>query len=131
MRAVARSTGAYASGRGQTAPCVARLLPFYFCLLTSAAAPQRREHSTAAARGPLPHGGTPEVLKTVEHRAEALDEQVPLDAVFRDESGREVRLGDYFRKGKPVVLALVYYECPMLCNQILNGAVGSLDAVYV
>ncbi|HEX7175062.1 MAG TPA: SCO family protein [Pyrinomonadaceae bacterium] len=58
-----------------------------------------------------------------------LNEQVPLDAVFRDEAGREVRLGDYFRKGKPVVLALVYYECPMMCNQILNALSGSLVAV--
>ncbi len=49
-----------------------------------------------------------------------LGAQVPLDLPFRDEDGRDVRLGDYFGK-RPVVLALVYYECPMLCNQVLNG----------
>ncbi len=49
-----------------------------------------------------------------------LGAQVPLDLRFRDEDGRDVRLGDYFGK-RPVVLALVYYECPMLCNQVLNG----------
>ena len=49
--------------------------------------------------------------------------QVPLDVVFRDETGRPVKLGDYFGK-RPVVLALVYYECPMLCTQVLNGARG-------
>jgi len=49
-----------------------------------------------------------------------LDEAVPLDIEFRDEHGRSVRLGDYFGQ-KPVVLALVYYECPMLCGMELNG----------
>ena len=57
-----------------------------------------------------------------------LDSQVPLDTPFMDENGRSVRLGDYFGK-RPVVLALVYYECPMLCTQVLNGLVGSLDAL--
>jgi len=49
-----------------------------------------------------------------------LDEQVPLDLTFRDETGKTVRLGEYFGE-KPVVLALVYYECPMLCTMTLNG----------
>ena len=51
-----------------------------------------------------------------------LDSQLPLDAAFRDEKGNTVPLGKYFGK-RPVVLALVYYECPMLCTQILNGVV--------
>ena len=49
-----------------------------------------------------------------------LNSQVPLDLKFRDESGREVKLGDYFGS-KPVVLSMVYYECPMLCGEVLNG----------
>ena len=57
-----------------------------------------------------------------------LDEQVPLDLSFRDESGKTVRLGDYFNR-KPVILALVYYQCPMLCNQVLNGLAGGLKAL--
>jgi protein SCO1/2 len=57
-----------------------------------------------------------------------LDEQVPLDTPFVDENGRDVILAQYFGK-RPVVLALVYYECPMLCTQVLNGLVGSLDAL--
>jgi protein SCO1 len=56
---------------------------------------------------------------TIEQR---LDSQLPLDAQFRDENGQTVELGKYFGK-RPVVLALVYYECPMLCTQILNGLV--------
>ena len=51
-----------------------------------------------------------------------LDSQLPLDTEFRDESGKTVKLGDYFGK-RPVILALVYYQCPMLCTQILNGVV--------
>jgi protein SCO1/2 len=76
----------------------------------------------------MPQGGTPEVLEEVRVE-QRLGEQVPTDLRFRDEAGREVRLAEYFRAGKPVVLSLVYYECPMLCNQILNGLVGTLEAV--
>jgi protein SCO1/2 len=51
-----------------------------------------------------------------------LNEQLPLDLALKNENGESVKLGDYFGK-KPVVLALVYYQCPMLCNQMLNGMV--------
>ncbi len=57
-----------------------------------------------------------------------LDSQVPLDLDFRDETGRTVKLGDYFN-GRPVILALVYYDCPMLCNQVLNGLTHSLKTL--
>ena len=57
-----------------------------------------------------------------------LGAQLPLDARFRDEAGREVKLGDYFGD-KPVVLALVYYRCPMLCTQVLNGILTSSQGV--
>jgi protein SCO1 len=57
-----------------------------------------------------------------------LDQQVPLDLPFTDETGKDVRLGDYFTT-RPVLLALVYYECPMLCTQVLNGLVGSLSGI--
>jgi len=57
-----------------------------------------------------------------------LDQQIPLDLVFRDEGGRDVPLSSFFH-GKPVILALVYYRCPMLCTQILNGLESSLKAV--
>ena len=57
-----------------------------------------------------------------------LHTHVPLHLVFHDEFGRLVSFGDYFH-GKPVVLALVYYRCPMLCTQILNGVEMSLKAV--
>jgi protein SCO1/2 len=57
-----------------------------------------------------------------------LNERVPLDLPFVDETGRAVRLGDYFGR-RPVLLALAYYECPMLCTQVLNGVVGSLSTL--
>jgi len=57
-----------------------------------------------------------------------LDEQLPLDTPFRDESGREVRLGEYFGE-KPVILSLVYYQCPMLCTLVLNGLASALDVL--
>ncbi len=53
-----------------------------------------------------------------------LGAQLPLDLKFRDEYGRTVALGDYFGK-KPVILSLVYYQCPMLCTQVLNGMVSA------
>ena len=58
-----------------------------------------------------------------------LDEPVPLNLLFRDEAGRSVPLATYFQGRKPVILALVYYECPMLCTEILNGLESSLKAV--
>lgn len=57
-----------------------------------------------------------------------LNTQVPLDLAFTDETGREVRLREYFGT-RPVVLALVYYECPMLCTQILTGIVTTLGVM--
>lgn len=54
-----------------------------------------------------------------------LGERVPLDLVFRDAGGAPVRLGDYFG-GRPVVLSLVYFNCPMLCSMTLQGLTASL-----
>jgi protein SCO1/2 len=54
-----------------------------------------------------------------------LDEQIPADLSFRDETGKPVHLGDYFGK-KPMILNLVYYNCPMLCGEVLSGLEGAL-----
>jgi protein SCO1/2 len=53
---------------------------------------------------------------------------LPLDVPLRDERGRAVRLGDYFGR-RPVIVNLVYYECPMLCNEVLNALLRSLNAL--
>ena len=66
----------------------------------------------------------PPILRNVAI-AQRLDRPLPLDLPFRDESGRIVHLSDYFGK-RPVVLVLAYYNCPMLCTQVLNGLLSSL-----
>ncbi len=58
-----------------------------------------------------------------------LNQQVPLDLQFKDETGRTVKLGDYFRTGRPVVLNLVYYTCPMLCGEELAGEASALGVL--
>lgn len=88
--------------------------------------------TVAAAQGisPAPMGTTqppPNILGRV-GIDQRLNSQIPLDLKFRDEEGREVKLGDYFGK-KPVVLSMVYYECPMLCGEVLNGEASVFSAL--
>jgi protein SCO1/2 len=71
--------------------------------------------------------GLPAALREVKIE-QRLNEQVPLDLQFKDETGRDVQLGEYINGSKPVILSLVFYQCPMLCNQILNGLMASLRA---
>jgi len=54
-----------------------------------------------------------------------LNEQIPPELIFRDENGNQVRLADYFGK-KPMILNLVYYQCPMLCGEVLSGLESAL-----
>ena len=75
----------------------------------------------------IPSSQMPSVLSQVSFD-QRLNEQLPLDLMFSDETGRRVRLGNYFGT-KPVVLAFVYYECPMLCTQVLNGLTASLTVL--
>ena len=72
-------------------------------------------------------GVRPELLKDV-GVDQKLNASVPLDLMFRDEHGKAVVLGQYFG-GKPVILTLVYYNCPMLCTQVLNGLDRSLEQI--
>lgn len=55
-----------------------------------------------------------------------LNHPIPLDAQFKDDTGKTIKLGDYFGHGRPVILNLVYYECPMLCGEALNGLTATL-----
>ena len=72
--------------------------------------------------------GMPDALQKV-GIDQKLGEQMPLDAEVKNEDGRVVKLGDYFKSGRPVIIAFVYYECPMLCNEVLNGLTGSLKGI--
>jgi protein SCO1/2 len=69
----------------------------------------------------------PQVLQKV-GVSQHLNQQLPLDAAFVDESGKPVKLGDYFGK-HPAILSLVYYTCPMLCSEELDGITSSLEMV--
>jgi len=60
--------------------------------------------------------------------AQRLGQRLPLDARFTDESGRNVALGEYFGS-RPVVVAFVYYQCPMLCTQVMNGISSALKVL--
>jgi protein SCO1/2 len=60
--------------------------------------------------------------------AQHLNQQLPLDAAFVDETGKAVHLGDYFGK-KPAVVSLVYYTCPLLCSEELDGLTSALEMV--
>src|SRR5205085_3205605 len=101
------------------------LLVFAFCLAPPQAA-QNWESSGPPKQQPAA-SGKPKLLENVSID-QRLNEQVPLDLTFRDEAGNTVKLGDYFGS-KPVVLSLVYYSCPQLCNQVLNGLTSSLSTV--
>jgi protein SCO1/2 len=75
----------------------------------------------------MPSSQVPTALSQVSFE-QRLNEQLPLDLPFKDETGRVVRLGEYFGR-KPVVLTFVYYECPMLCTQVLNGLESALGVL--
>jgi len=75
--------------------------------------------ATAAAQPGLPAAAVPPQLREVGFD-QNLNRQIPLDVTFKDEHGQTVRLAKYFGS-QPVVLAFVYYTCPMLCMQTLNS----------
>jgi protein SCO1/2 len=72
------------------------------------------------------NSATPPTLPGAVNVAQHLDAQLPLDVMLRDETGKVVRLGDYFHHGRPVLLNFVYYNCPMLCPMVLEGMTSTL-----
>jgi protein SCO1 len=60
--------------------------------------------------------------------AQNLNAQIPPDLLFRDETGKSVRIGDFFGQ-KPIVLSLVYFDCPALCTEVLNGELRTMKAI--
>ncbi|MBA4123652.1 MAG: SCO family protein [Acidobacteria bacterium] len=112
------------------------LLSLSILLLATNVSAQKSEHYNSPLYAPKTYdpsqagvsSGLPPILKGVGIE-QKLNEQLPLSAEFKDEDGNVVKLGDYFGKEKPVILALVYYECPMLCNEVLNGLTGSLKGI--
>lgn len=113
-----------------------RLFTVLIVLLTTGSiSAQRVEHYNSPLYAPKVYdpsapevsAGLPKALENV-GITQRLNEQLPLDAVFKAEDGSEVKLGSYFGK-RPVIIAFVYYECPMLCNEVLNGLTGSLKSL--
>jgi len=144
MKAVGRRQKAegsrkWAVGSGQWA--VKRSLltaPTFFLLLLTAHCSLLTAHGQLVPKAnsplyssrpyePRAPSGLPKALSGV-GIDQKLNEQLPLDLVFRNENGEDVKLGSYFGK-KPVVLSLVYYQCPMLCNQVLNGMVTAFKVM--
>lgn len=60
---------------------------------------------------------------------EKLNDQIPLDLLFTNEQGKDVRLADFFKPGRPVILQLGYYGCPMLCGLVMNGMTESMKGI--
>ena len=106
---------------------------FAFCILHFAFGGEAAAQGPNFFTGAMPETGKPsslkpEQLKEVSFR-QRLNEQLPLDASFKDEYDRTVTLGRYFNKQRPVIVAFVYYQCPMLCTQVMNGISSSLRAL--
>lgn len=105
-----------------------------FAALAAAALAVPAPAQFMTGRGPgaaRPEGVDPLTAKRIVGEVgfdQRLGERLPLEASFRDETGREVRLGDYFGE-KPVLLALVYYHCPMLCTMVTNAVASSFKGL--
>ncbi len=112
---------------------LARLLPACAALAWSlgAASPALAQATAQPALGD-PLGTTPSTKMPDEFKDVGFDQRlgegVPFDGAFTDEAGRSVRLGDFFGQ-RPVLLVPVYYECPMLCSQVMNGLVAGLATI--
>lgn len=89
-----------------------------FCLMAIVivAVPSRAQQAT-----------TPPILSQVSI-AQNLNTRISPDLVFRDENGKSVRLGDFFGQ-KPIVLSLVYFDCPALCTEVLNGELRTMRSI--
>ena len=98
---------------------------------------QKNEHYNSPLYSPKkydpaqsPATGLPAALQEIGIQ-QKLGEQLPLETEFKDEEGRPIKLASVFESGRPVILAFVYYECPMLCNEVLNGLTGSLKGISI
>ena len=123
-------------GKSAVAVCRLTFLLSLVMLLGAATQAQQVEHYNSPLYSPRAYEpgktvdskGLPPALKNVSIE-QKLNQPLTLDAIFTDENGTKVKLGDYFGRGKPVVIALVYFECPMLCTEVLNGLTGSLKGI--
>ncbi len=81
---------------------------------------------SACALNAQQNSSTPPQLPGKVALVQHMGAQLPLNEMFRDDTGRVVRLGDYFKGGRPVLLDFMYYRCPMLCSMVLEGTTSAL-----
>lgn len=108
-------------------PYPVRSLVFIFLsLLLPSLAFGQMGPSAPIERSPALDGSLRPEMNVTTDVIEKLGEMVPADAVFKDDTGRTVSIGDYLNRGRPVILQLGYFECPMLCGLVSKGMVKSL-----
>ncbi len=120
--------------RGVSSGSIARVLSlvcilnFAFCITDVVAQQQPGLPGSMGFTGGIVASNVPPKIEHVTF-SQRLGERLPFDARLTDETGREVALGDYFGKDRPVVLAFVYFQCPMLCPLVMNGISSALKVV--
>jgi len=97
-------------------------------IVLAATAPRAAAQGSMRLDRSLPSNEKPNILKQVDV-TQRLDSPLPLDTTFTDETGKAITLRQLFHRNRPVVLAPVYYECPMLCTQTLNSLTTALTVV--
>ncbi len=115
-KTAARGREKIRAGRGKETMKTKTASAIYVLFVMIAALPARAQQANK-----------PPILNEVSI-AQNLNAQIPRDLVFRDETGKSVRLGDFFGP-RPVVLSLVYFECPALCTEVLNGELQSMKSI--
>jgi protein SCO1 len=110
----------------RSTPKTALSCALFGCLLLASASAQVSSYGDKEA-GENRGDELPKVLKQV-GVTQNLNQQLPLDAQFVDDTGKSVRLGDYFGT-RPAILTMVYFNCPMLCSEELDGLTGALEMV--
>ena len=103
------------------------ILHFAFCMTAVQAQQQPGMPGSMGFTSGIVASNVPPQFKDVTF-AQRLGQKLPLDVRFTDETGRSVALGEYFGS-RPVVLAFVYYQCPMLCIQVMNGISSALKVL--
>src|SRR5687767_14448019 len=103
------------------------VVAFLVAAWLSCAAPSHAQYATGPTRS-APVQERSEILKKI-GIDQKVGQQLPLGLPFNDENGQGVTLGTFFGGRRPVVLVLAYYQCPMLCTQVLNGMTGALKTL--
>ena len=119
----------YRSPHGVLRRSAAQAVVCLLCLLSLPLSAQVSSYGDKA-QGTSHGDELPTVLQRVQVN-QRLNTQLPLAASFTDETGKTVTLGDYFDGKHPAVLALVYYNCPMLCSEEMDGLTSSLEMVHL